>query len=124
MPSVSVNPPGEVVEGSKVTLTCSSDANPPVDTYTWYRDRGSSVISTGPQLVKDNVSPADSGQYTCQGTNKHGSQTSSLHTLNVQCKLTKPFGFQISSTFLCRQQNIYPTGFTMLLSDKLHYLVY
>ncbi|XP_045568527.1 B-cell receptor CD22-like [Salmo salar] len=34
--SVSVSPSGEIVEDSSVTLTCSSDANPPVDKYTWY----------------------------------------------------------------------------------------
>ena len=94
--SVSVDPPGEVVEGSKVTLTCSSDANPPVDIYTWYRD--SSSISTGPQLVKDNVSPADSGQYVCQGTNTHGSQRSSPHHLDVQSKWTKLSFYQLFKT--------------------------
>ena len=81
-----MDPPGDVVEGSTVTLTCSSDANPPVDSYTWYRDSGSSSISSGHQLVKEDVSPADSGQYTCQVTNKRGSQRTSPHSLDVQCK--------------------------------------
>nr|XP_033472412.1 B-cell receptor CD22-like [Epinephelus lanceolatus] len=36
LPSVSVSPSAEIVEGSSVTLTCSSDANPAA-TYTWYK---------------------------------------------------------------------------------------
>uniref|UniRef100_A0AAR2JWW6 Ig-like domain-containing protein n=1 Tax=Pygocentrus nattereri TaxID=42514 RepID=A0AAR2JWW6_PYGNA len=35
--SVSISPTGEIVEGSSVTLTCSSDANPPVQNYTWFK---------------------------------------------------------------------------------------
>ena len=96
IPSVSVDPPGEVVEGSKVTLTCSSDANPPVDIYTWYRDI--TYVSTGPQLVKDNVSHEDSGQYVCQGTNRHGSQRSPPVSLDVQCKWNKLLRFLFSNT--------------------------
>ena len=87
IPSVSMDPPGEVIEGSKVTLTCSSDVSPPADSYIWYRDRGNSSVSTGPLLVKENVTSADSGNYTCQVTNKHGSQMSPPHFINVFCKL-------------------------------------
>ena len=96
IPSVSVDPPGEVVEGSKVTLICSSDANPPVDIYTWYRDI--TYVSTGPQLVKDKVSHEDSGQYVCQGTNRHGSQRSPPVSLDVQCKWNKLLRFLFSNT--------------------------
>ncbi|XP_037620241.1 B-cell receptor CD22-like isoform X2 [Sebastes umbrosus] len=39
LPSVSVSPSGEIVEGSSVTLTCSSDANPAAR-YTWYKKNG------------------------------------------------------------------------------------
>ncbi len=35
--SVSVSPSGEIVEGSSVTLSCSSDANPAAN-YTWYKE--------------------------------------------------------------------------------------
>ncbi|KAK3530215.1 hypothetical protein QTP86_018252, partial [Hemibagrus guttatus] len=54
--SLSFSPSGEIVEGSSVTLTCSSDANPPVKNYTWYKGillRMSSVsISPSGEIVE------------------------------------------------------------------------
>ncbi|KAM4633823.1 cell adhesion molecule 4-like, partial [Polymixia lowei] len=38
--AVSVLPAGELPEGVAVVLTCSSNANPPVHTYTWYQGPG------------------------------------------------------------------------------------
>uniref|UniRef100_A0A8B9JEC2 Ig-like domain-containing protein n=1 Tax=Astyanax mexicanus TaxID=7994 RepID=A0A8B9JEC2_ASTMX len=46
--SVSISPSGKIVEGSSVTLTCSSDGNPPVQKYTWFKDGGSSPVGPGP----------------------------------------------------------------------------
>ena len=46
LPSVSVSLSGEIVEGSSVTLTCSSDANPAAK-YTWYKD-GRQYLQTSP----------------------------------------------------------------------------
>ncbi|XP_064176581.1 B-cell receptor CD22-like, partial [Anguilla rostrata] len=45
--SVSVSPSGEIVEGSSVTLTCSSDANPPVHRYAWYKNNRAVSSETG-----------------------------------------------------------------------------
>uniref|UniRef100_A0A8D0AD75 Ig-like domain-containing protein n=1 Tax=Sander lucioperca TaxID=283035 RepID=A0A8D0AD75_SANLU len=70
LPSVSVSPSAEIVEGSSVTLTCSSDANPAA-TYTWLK---SNVKLRPPieeqQLVLMSIQSSHSGQYTCRARNK------------------------------------------------------
>ena len=109
-PSVSVNPPGDVIEGNTVTLTCNSDAKPAV-TFTWYKD-GSSIY-TGHQLVKENVSPADSGRYTCLTRNKHGDKQSPPHSLEVQCKSTKSLYFK--TCYILQNSSIINSN--LLLSD-------
>ncbi|KAK3510767.1 hypothetical protein QTP70_022476, partial [Hemibagrus guttatus] len=79
--SVSISPSGEIVEGRSVTLTCSSDANPPVQSYTWYK--GSSHMSTGHTYRINSIRSEDSGDYTCRAENKHGHQLSAAVSLNV-----------------------------------------
>ncbi|XP_062311905.1 sialoadhesin-like [Osmerus eperlanus] len=76
--SVSVSPSGEVVEGSSVTLTCSSDANPPVQTYTWYKENITSSKSSGQNYTITNISSEDSGGYYCQAGNTVGATNSSV----------------------------------------------
>ncbi|XP_041081612.1 B-cell receptor CD22-like [Polyodon spathula] len=44
--SVSVSPPGEIVPGSPVTLTCSSNANPPVSSYSWFKTSRNHVVKS------------------------------------------------------------------------------
>uniref|UniRef100_A0A4W5KL86 Ig-like domain-containing protein n=1 Tax=Hucho hucho TaxID=62062 RepID=A0A4W5KL86_9TELE len=82
--SVSVSPSGEIVEGSSVTLTCSSDANPPVDKYTWYKKNGASM--TGPEKTYNftTISSEDSGEYYCGAENKYGRLNSSSVSVDVQ----------------------------------------
>ncbi|XP_026787651.3 B-cell receptor CD22 [Pangasianodon hypophthalmus] len=79
--SVSISPSGEIVEGSSVTLTCSSDANPPVETYTWFK--GTSYIGTGQSYIINRISSEDSGEYKCKSSNQHGEKYSDGATLNV-----------------------------------------
>ncbi|KAL7852085.1 hypothetical protein SRHO_G00178700, partial [Serrasalmus rhombeus] len=68
--SVSISPSGEIVEGSSVTLTCSSDGNPPVKIYTWFK--GSTPVGEGKTYSIPNIRSEHSGEYTCQSRNDHG----------------------------------------------------
>ncbi|XP_064800648.1 B-cell receptor CD22-like isoform X1 [Oncorhynchus masou masou] len=80
--SVSVSPSGKIVEGSSVTLTCSSDANPPVDKYTWYKNVTSQKAS-GQSYSITNISSEDSGEYYCEADNTIGAQISTPQLIIV-----------------------------------------
>ncbi|KAG7316127.1 hypothetical protein KOW79_020993 [Hemibagrus wyckioides] len=79
--SVSISPSGEIVEGSSVTLTCSSDANPPVKTYEWFK--GTTSVGNGKTYTISKISSMDTGEYKCRCSNEIGHQESSSVTLNV-----------------------------------------
>ncbi|XP_071202470.1 B-cell receptor CD22-like [Salvelinus alpinus] len=74
--SVSVSQSGEIVEGSSVTLTCSSDANPPVDKYTWYKKNVTSPKASGQSYSITNIISEDRGEYYCETQNGRGSMNS------------------------------------------------
>ncbi|KAL2086832.1 hypothetical protein ACEWY4_017891 [Coilia grayii] len=64
-------------EGDTVTLSCSSDANPPVHNYTWYLKTGAESLVRGTgESISFNVTSDTSGLYYCQAQNEVGSQTS------------------------------------------------
>ncbi|KAJ8388885.1 hypothetical protein AAFF_G00126410 [Aldrovandia affinis] len=83
--TVSVSPSGEIVEGSSVTLTCSSNANPPAKTYTWFQktEAVTSERGSGQSYNFTNISYEDSGEYYCVAQNKHGTQNSTVVALTV-----------------------------------------
>ncbi|XP_041649108.1 myelin-associated glycoprotein-like [Cheilinus undulatus] len=69
--TVSVSPSGPVQDGSIVTLTCSSRANPAVKKYTWYRaDKGDTLVETG--AVLNITASKESGPFFCQAENEVG----------------------------------------------------
>ncbi|XP_074539182.1 B-cell receptor CD22-like [Halichoeres trimaculatus] len=84
-PSVSVSPSGEIVEGSSVTLTCSSDANPAAS-YTWYKKTGNRGRQTDRKSQKyfSSIQSSDSGEYYCEAENKLGSRTSESISVKVK----------------------------------------
>uniref|UniRef100_A0AAZ3S5X4 Ig-like domain-containing protein n=1 Tax=Oncorhynchus tshawytscha TaxID=74940 RepID=A0AAZ3S5X4_ONCTS len=82
--SVSVSPSGEIVEGSSVTLTCSSDANPPVDKYTWYKKNGASLKGYENTFLITNINSEDRGEYYCEAESIYGSLNSSSVSVDIQ----------------------------------------
>ncbi|KAI9529206.1 hypothetical protein NQZ68_013513 [Dissostichus eleginoides] len=87
LPSVSVSPSAEIEEGSSVTLTCSSDANPAAN-YTWYKNETSysSILNEEPQFVFSSINSSDSGEYFCSAENELGRRTSEKLFIDVKYK--------------------------------------
>ncbi|CAB1438697.1 unnamed protein product [Pleuronectes platessa] len=77
-PSVSVSPSGEIMEGSSVTLTCSSDANPAAN-YTWYKEDEDSSTASGQIFTITNITAEHGGKYQCEAQNTHGRSNTTLH---------------------------------------------
>ncbi|XP_076583700.1 B-cell receptor CD22-like [Chaetodon auriga] len=78
LPFVSVSPSGEIIEGSAVNLTCSSDANPAAN-YTWYKENEDSPKASGQNFTITDIRPEHSGNYYCEAHNKRGRHNSTLH---------------------------------------------
>uniref|UniRef100_A0A3P9BKV5 Ig-like domain-containing protein n=1 Tax=Maylandia zebra TaxID=106582 RepID=A0A3P9BKV5_9CICH len=82
---ISISPSAPILENQKVTLTCSSNANPAVENYTWYRADGDqeTFIGTGSSF-NVTVSKVKS-TFFCKATNELGFKRSSNLQINVQC---------------------------------------
>ncbi|KAM4580871.1 B-cell receptor CD22-like isoform 2-T2 [Odontesthes bonariensis] len=81
---VSVSPSGPVPENSNVTLTCSSDANPPVKNYTWYRADGDQEAFIGTGRVLNIEASKVKEPFFCKATNDLGVGRSSNKQIDVQ----------------------------------------
>ncbi|XP_065130598.1 B-cell receptor CD22-like [Paramisgurnus dabryanus] len=79
-PVISVNPSGEIVEGDSVNLTCSSDANPPVHEYNWFKEN--KTVASGQTYIISKIRSDHSGKYKCKSSNELGQKYSAV-TLNV-----------------------------------------
>ncbi|XP_058865051.1 B-cell receptor CD22-like [Acipenser ruthenus] len=88
--SASVRAPGGIVEGSSVTLTCTSNANPPVSSYTWFRRDGNGDEEKARQqhLNFSSITSSNSGDYYCEAQNSLGAQNSSSVHLSVTGRIT------------------------------------
>lgn len=115
--AVSVRHSGKQEEGLPVTFTCSSDANPPVHTYTWYQGeaclpttdksfhQGRQSLATptgrGKTLSSVNITADDCGQHCCVARNRHGSQTCSV---TLECSTGRFIKLQFSLTAIFHPQ--------------------
>uniref|UniRef100_A0A8C2EKU4 Ig-like domain-containing protein n=1 Tax=Cyprinus carpio TaxID=7962 RepID=A0A8C2EKU4_CYPCA len=84
--SVSISPSGEIVEGDSVTLSCSSDSNPPALNFSWFKENQSSAVGSGQSFIISSFNSSHSGRYYCEAQNKHGSQRSASVSVSVKVK--------------------------------------
>lgn len=78
----------ETGRGRNVSLVCSALANPPVQSYVWFRIKDG-VQEVGNQSV---LVTGEDGEYFCSTTNKHGSQNSSAVTVKIKGEFFKGGG--------------------------------
>ncbi|XP_034543846.1 B-cell receptor CD22-like [Notolabrus celidotus] len=98
LPSVSMHP-GEIMEGSSVTLNCSSDANPAAN-YTWYKGNDRTPQGSGPVFTINDVRSEHSGGYYCEADNRRGRHNSTLHFVVVSSSMKSVAAGSISAIFL------------------------
>ncbi|XP_016145290.1 B-cell receptor CD22-like [Sinocyclocheilus grahami] len=82
--SVSISASGEIVEGDSVTLSCSSDSNPPALNFSWFKENQSSAVGSGQSFSISSFNSSHSGHYCCEAQNKHGSQRSASVSVSVE----------------------------------------
>ncbi len=81
---MSINGSGEILEGDSVTLSCSSDSNPPALNFSWFKENQSSVVGSGQSFIISSFKSRHSGHYYCEAQNKHGSQRSASVSVSVK----------------------------------------
>ncbi len=103
--SALVIPSSSVLEGSSVTLICSSDGNPAVN-YTWFRESEGELeqLQTGDTLTFNRTDPTHRGRYHCTAQNQHGSHNSSV-MLDIQCEYNKTANFTSSHSLAPKSQS-------------------
>ncbi|XP_066575213.1 B-cell receptor CD22 [Amia ocellicauda] len=112
--------PENVKEGDIINLTCTSKANPPVSSYTWFKI-GGGVLSTSSAVHSfSQITIEDKGRYCCQVTNKLGTVNSTEVVIDVKyapkgVTIKRPFEGAIHEgrdvTFKCNVQGSNPPEF-------------
>ncbi|XP_077383929.1 B-cell receptor CD22-like isoform X1 [Festucalex cinctus] len=82
--TVSMSPPGSILDGSAVTLSCASEANPPAANVTWYRVNAGrrTLIGTGKEITF-NVTKLSQDTFYCENVNIHGTRVAQPIAIDV-----------------------------------------
>ncbi|XP_056625096.1 B-cell receptor CD22-like [Triplophysa dalaica] len=83
-PVISISSSGVIVEGDSVNLTCSSESNPPVHIYSWFKENQTSSVGSGQTFSISNFNSSLSGWFYCVAQNEVGSQRSDDVSLTVK----------------------------------------
>ncbi|XP_034030038.1 B-cell receptor CD22-like [Thalassophryne amazonica] len=82
--NTSVSFHGPVREGKWLTMTCNTNANPAVHSYTWYKLKGDQVSPVGYLKTFSFMVSGNDTHFYCMVSNRYGSQNSSIVELDIQ----------------------------------------
>jgi hypothetical protein len=94
-PAVAQVPVGPIIEGSKITLTCTIGGGNPVATITWSCDGATQITSTGSPSTVDAISSVElvtsknNNGEICTCTGRHllwTNDKTQQHNITVYCK--------------------------------------
>ena len=94
-PTITQTPVGPIIEGNKVTLTCTIDGGNPVATITWSCDGTTQITLTGSPSTVDAISSIElvtsknNNEQICTCTGRHPLWTNNKtqqHNITVYCK--------------------------------------
>ncbi|XP_055019420.1 myelin-associated glycoprotein-like [Boleophthalmus pectinirostris] len=80
---VTVSPSGPVTEHSNIILNCSSDANPAVQHYHWYKTDGGTHTLIGNSSVLNMKASRDTTAIFCVAQNELGTENSTVTHLHI-----------------------------------------
>ncbi|KAL2086285.1 hypothetical protein ACEWY4_017344 [Coilia grayii] len=106
---IEVDPPGEVHEGTKVTMTCMSEADPPAHTYTWIKKSGDVQLELGKEkiLTFSKIRPEDRGEYLCRTANEIGQQDSPGFFFQSGNTIQLHAGYQNTNSNVAQPDDVY-----------------
>ncbi|XP_076142308.1 junctional adhesion molecule B-like [Alosa pseudoharengus] len=103
IPSVSISPSGDIVEGTDVTLTCKNRSDLPVQSYNWYKRVNTTHLHLGtgnPYTIKD-IAPEDNGEYFCRSGYEFGNKYSCTVRLQVFSEEKSSIMAAVIPVFVC-----------------------
>ncbi|XP_056586235.1 sialic acid-binding Ig-like lectin 11 [Triplophysa dalaica] len=99
--SASISSSGVIVEGDSVNLTCSSESNPPVHNYSWFKENQTSSVGSGQTFSISNFNSSLSGWFYCVAQNKVGSQRSDDVSLSVKGQASGTLSVVLFAVIIC-----------------------
>jgi hypothetical protein len=94
-PTITQTPVGAIIEGNKLTLTCTIQGGNPITTITWSCEGATQITSTGSPSTEDAISSVelvtskDNNGQICTCTGRHILWTNDKtqeHNITVYCK--------------------------------------
>ncbi|XP_069460928.1 B-cell receptor CD22-like isoform X2 [Ambystoma mexicanum] len=101
-----MDPSTWIIEESRVTLTCTAEANPVVYQYKWYKVNKLLHTTKDRTLPLDNIKREEAGLYQCEAINKIASKKSEVITLDVHYAPEKVNVLIDSSGLIIEETNV------------------